>query len=270
VVLIVMVVGANRIPVRAFYDKPTQAFEWSEGRVVISDRNHHEILGFGVRDGNLLIVGRGKTGHLTVRQLGPGNRDSKKSFLLPGYFDLAFTTLPVDDGLLLLGDRTTHLLMGIDLDASFTKGRAVMVLTLPMGHLRVTAMATGQRNGKKVWLVANYLYTRKTYVVDPIKARNEGYLLAGVEASYINGAFPSGLTVRDDVVIELNRSPLNCLVYMASLSRLLGGSDLLDASEKSFRPPGPDCLGPVIEGNDLVMLSPQGQVFRLPMSSFLR
>ncbi|MEJ2719122.1 MAG: CDP-alcohol phosphatidyltransferase family protein [Deltaproteobacteria bacterium] len=269
-VLIVIVAGANRIPVRAFYDKPTHEFEWSEGQVVLSDRNHHEILGFGVRDGNLLIVARGKTGHLMVRELGPGNRDSKKSFPLPGYFDLAFPTLPVDDGVLLVADRSTRLLMGIDLDASFTKGRAVMVLTLPMGHLRVTAMATARRNGKKVWLVAGYLYTRTTYVVDPVKARNKGYLLAGVEASYINGAFPSGLTVRDDLVIELNRSPLNGLVYLASLSRLLAGSDLLDASEKSFRPPGPDCLGPVIEGNDLVMLSPRGQVFRLPMSSFRR
>lgn len=269
-ILIIIVVGANRIPVRALFDKPTQNVEWREGQVVIKDRDPHQILGFGVRDGKMLILGRGKGGHLMVMELPPGDRDSQRSFLLPGYFDLAFTTLPVDDGLLLVADRSTHLLMGIDLDASFAEGRAVMVLTLPMGHLRVTAMAAARYNGKKVWLIANYLYTRKTYVVDPVRALNKGYLLAGVEASYINGAFPSGLTVGEDLVIELNRSPFNSLVYLASLSRLLAGSDLLDASKKSFRPPEPDCLGPLIEGNDLVMLSPQGQVFRLPMSSFLR
>lgn len=270
IVLIVIVVGANRIPARALFDKPTEKVAWQEGGVVIKDRDPSEILGFGIWNGKMLLVGRGRSDHLTVREVAPGRPDSRRSFLLPEYFDLEFTTLPTDNGLLLVADRSTHLLMGIDLVASFREGRAVIVLTLPMGHLRVTAMAAARHNGKNVWLVANYLYTRKTYVIDPIKALDKGYLLAGVEASYINGAFPSGLIVRDDLVIELNRSPFNSLMYVASLSRLLAGSDLLDAETKSFRPPDPDCLGPAIDGNDLVTLSPQGRIFRLPLSSFLR
>ncbi len=64
-------------------------------------------------------------------------------------------------------------------------------------------MAVGTWNGKKVWLAANYLLTRKTYIVDPAKALKKGYLFGGKIAAYTNGGFPSGLLCKGDTVIEL-------------------------------------------------------------------
>jgi hypothetical protein len=166
-----------------------------------------------------------------------------------------------------MADRSTHTLMGMDLGASFEAKRSVIVLTLPLGHLRVTAMATTERKGKKVWLAANYLYTRKTYVVDPEKALQKGSLLKAVENSYVNGAFPSGMAVWKGLVIEFDQTPLRGLIYAAALDRVTAGENLLEASTASFVPPTPDSLGPAVLGEDLVMLSPSGRLYRLPLKS---
>ena len=91
------------------------------------------------------------------------------------------STFPVYNNVLLIADNTTRLLLGIDLNASFAAKRAVIIFTVPMGYLHVTAMAAADWNGKTVWLAANYLYTRKTYVIDPDKALNKGSLLGGVD-----------------------------------------------------------------------------------------
>jgi hypothetical protein len=105
--------------------------------------------------------------------------------------------------------------------------------------------------------------------VDPNQALRQGYILGGEVASYINGGFPSGLTVSGDLVFDFNKTPLHALIYVASLNRLISGSNLLDASIVSFAPPDRNAIGPVREGDDLVMLSPEGRIFRLPMKSVL-
>jgi len=268
-VLLAIVAGANRIPVRAVLDSPKLLVQWREGPVIVPKREQGAILGVGVRGKRFLLLTRGKDGVLGIREYAPEGGDSTGYFVLPRYLDPACDTLPVDGDLLLMADRSTHLLMGIDLDASFSQGRAVTVLTLPMGHLRVTAMAACHWEGKRVWLAANHLYTRRTYVVNPATAVKEGSLLGGLEASYVNGAFPSGLTALDGLVVALNRSSFNSVLYVASLAKLTSGAELIDASKTSFSPPSPGCLGPVIVGEDLVMLSPRGRVFRLATKVFL-
>ena len=154
--------------------------------------------------------------------------------------------------------------MGVDLNASFASKTAVIVLTLPLEYLRVTAISTGNWNGKKVWLAANYLYTRKTYVVDPQKAFKKGNLLGGVVASYTNGGYPSGMTLEDGMVIDFNKSPFQGLIYVASLKKMIAGSNLLDVGKISFAPPEVDAFGPVVDGEDLVMLSRMEQCTGCP------
>ena len=267
VVLAVIVVGANWIPLRTAFDTPKQSVKWEEAAPVIAPGESSEIMGFGVHNDSLLLMSRDENGNISVRKLADSTHEKGPHFLVPGYLDLSFNTLPVDGNVLLVGDRTTHLLMGIDLDASFAGGRAVIVLTLPMGHLRITGMATAMLNGKKVWLAANYLYTRKTYIVDPEKALKEGNLLGGVRGGYVNGGFPSGMSVWEGKVLELNRPPFSAMLYMSPLDKLFAGKCLLSSAPKSFSPPDSNIMGPVIRGEDLVMLSPQGRLFRLPIRS---
>jgi hypothetical protein len=130
-------------------------------------------------------------------------------------------------------------------------------------------MAWGVFKGKKVLLGANYLYTRRTYVIDPEKSLKAGSLLKGSLASYINGGFPSGVAVVNGWVIESNRSPTSSIVYVASLSKVIAGEDLLEARKTSFAPPALDAMGPAILGDDLVMLTTDGRLYSLPIKSFL-
>jgi phosphatidylglycerophosphate synthase len=270
IVLLVIAVAANTVPIRAMLERPSRAVQWHEGPSVAEGAEQENIIGVGARTGSFLLLTRDSSGTISLREVPARGGMPAGRFTLPGYFDPAFTSLPVDGNLLLVADRTTHLLMGIDLAASFTAGRAVIDLTLPLGHLRVTAMTVGLRNGKKVWLAANYLYTRRTYVVNPEKALKKGHLLGGVETSYINGGFPSGLTSVDGVVIDFNRAPFKSLLYSVPLCKVTARENLLEAKTTSFAPPANDCIGPVAQGDDIVMLSSEGRVFRLAIQSFLR
>jgi phosphatidylglycerophosphate synthase len=270
VVFVAIIVMANVVPIRATLATPTIEVSWKEEPDAVGDARTRKILAFGAADDRLLVLMRDPTGELNIRQFQPGEKQPAGKFSVPGYVEPAFSVLPVDDNVLMLADRSTHMLMGIDLEASFAAGRSVIVVTLPLGHLRVTAMTVGHWGGKKVWLVANYLYTRKTYVIDPEKAVKDGSILGGVEAWYINGAFPAGLVVNSDLVIDFNRSRFNSLLYTASLDRLIWGDDLLEVRQTAFRPPTPDALGPVLVNDHLVMLSRRGAVFRLPVKSVVK
>ncbi len=269
-VLVAIVIGANTIPLRTAFDKPKQVVQWEEGPAVLSEEDSGEILGLGVRDKTLLVLIRSNDGQMGIRTWPVAGGQSSGYFTLPGYFDPAFSSLPVDGRLLLLGDRTTHLLMGLDIDASLSAGHAVIYLTLPMGHLRVTAMSVTRCKGRPVWLVANYLYTRKTYVINPVRAEEHGRLLSGVESDFTNGGFPAGMTVWDEFVVELDRTPLNSLIYVAPLPRRAREAALTETARTSFQSPCHDALGPVLDGDDLIMLSPTGRLYRLPMRSLMR
>lgn len=268
--LLGILVWGNIVPLRAMLAAPSKAVHWEKGPRVVPGNEHLEILGFGVRDGNFLVLTRDEEDEsLEIRNLSTGNGQPKESFSVPAYVDPAFSVLPVDGNVLFLADRTTHLLMGIDLDASFAAKQAVMTLTLPLGWLRVTAMGLGEWNGKKVWLVGNYLYTRRTYVIDPKEAVKKGFLLGGLEADYVNGGFPAGIALVGDRVVEFNGSPLSRLLYVAPLKRAIAGSNLLDVGKISFSPPEESALGPACDGDGLVMLSQDGRSYRLPFKAFL-
>ncbi|MBI4963729.1 MAG: CDP-alcohol phosphatidyltransferase family protein [Desulfomonile tiedjei] len=268
-VLTVIVIGANLIPIRSVVDSPRFHAAWKQGPAIAVPNAAGNILGVAVRDQDFLILAGEEEGTKKIKRFTSEGNDTQDYFAVPDYVAPAFSSLPVDGNVLLLADGSTRLLMGIDLDASFASKRTVTVLTLPLGYLRLTAMAVATWNGKKVWLAANYLYTRKTYVIDPKMALKKGSILAGVIGSYTNGAFPAGITVHEDTVMELNRSPFKAMIYVASLKKMITGSDLLDAGRISFEPPRLEALGPVKLGDDLIMLSQQGQVFRLPFASFL-
>lgn len=269
-VLLAILIGANWIPINAMFDQPKQKVTWTEGPKLVPEGESTEILGAGWHHKGLLVMMRDAEGVLRVARPALDGKEGKESFTLPGYISPAFTTLPVDGDVLLVADTTTRLLMGIDLEASFAANRTVIVLTLPLGYLRVTAMAIGTWNDKKVWLASNYLYTRRTYIVDPEKALKKGYLFGGKVAAYTNGGFPSGLTLQGDTVIEFNKSPFHELLYVASLRRLVKSGNPLSVAETSFVPPTEDVLGPVIHGQDLMMLSRQGRVYTLAMKSVLK
>ena len=269
-VLLAIVLAANEIPIRSFFDGPDLQVSWKKGAEIIRENDAEKVLGFGVREKDFLILLRREDEVLELRRIPTSGGASGDFFEVPGYVTPAFTSLPVYENMLLIADSTTRLLMGMDIDASFAARRAVIGLTLPLGYLRLTSMATANWQGKKVWLAANYLYTRKTYVVDPEKAMKKGELLGGVVAWYVNAAFPAGLTVYDDTVVELNRSRFNSLIYVSSLGKLLKGRSLLDERRTTFAPPDLNLLGPVTEGDELVMLSAQGRVYRLPIAAFAR
>jgi phosphatidylglycerophosphate synthase len=270
VVFIAVILSANMIPLRAMIDTPNLQVLWKPGARIVRHVEFLEILGFGAWKNHWLILVKDKKGDLSVREIPGDGENPIQSFTVPGYVSPALSSLPVDGNVLLLIDRTTQMLMGIDLEASFAAGRSVMILTLPLEHLRVTAMAPALWKGKKVWLVANYLYTRKTYVIDPEKARQSGSILGGLKAWYINGGFPTGLVFVKDRVVEFNRSPFSALLYNASLDILTEGNNLLDSMRTSFSPPQKDAIGPIYVGEDLVMLSPKGTLFRVPVESVLR
>ncbi|HMK35803.1 MAG TPA: CDP-alcohol phosphatidyltransferase family protein [Desulfomonilaceae bacterium] len=263
-VLLIILLGANWVPINAMLDSPKQQVVWREGPRLISEDEAAVVLGVGIYEKGLLVMMRDSEGTVEMARFPMNSAESDESFILPGYICPAITRFPVDGELLLIADSSTRLLMGIDLEASFTAKRAVMALTLPLEYLRVTAMAVGRWNDKRAWLASNYLYTRKTYVVDPELALKKGYLLGGEIASYTNGGFPSGLTLKDDVVVEFNKSPFQQLLYIASLKRMVRGVDLLKVARTSFAPPPVDAFGPLVFGEDLLMVSQHGQVYRLP------
>jgi hypothetical protein len=121
-----------------------------------------------------------------------------------------------------------------------------------------------------VWLAANYLYTRKTYIVDPEKALKKGYVFGGKIAAYTNGGFPSGLALNGDTVIEFNKSPFHELLYIASLKRMVKKGNPLSMAETSFVPPAGDVFGPMIHDDNLMMISQQGRIYTLAMKSLLK
>ncbi|MDQ7783674.1 MAG: CDP-alcohol phosphatidyltransferase family protein [Desulfomonilaceae bacterium] len=266
-VLAIIFIGANVIPLRALFDKPDFVAKWDKGPNILGNNADIKPLCFGIHKGAFLVLVRLPDDTLELRRIAPDGTSPHESFVVPSYVCPAFSTLPVDGNVVLIADSSTRLILGIDLDASFARNYAVTVMNLPVRYLSVTAGTVTTWNGKRVWLAANYLYTRKTYVVDPEQALRQGYILGGKVASYTNGAFPSGMTVYGDTVFEFNKSPLEALIYQASLKNLVKGKNLLDAGEASFRPPDRDALGPVSEGDELFMLSRAGQVHTLPIRS---
>ncbi len=268
-VLASILIYGNQIPIRAMIDKPGLKIDWKEGDRLISVEEKTQILGLGVNGEALLPLLRDEAGFLEMRSIVPSDPNSVASFAVPYYVSPVISTFPVYDNVLLIADNTTRLVLGIDLNASFIAKRAIITFTVPMGYLHVTAMTTGEWNGKTVWLAANYLYTRKTYIIDPDKALNKGSLLGGVTAGYTNAGFPSGMTCVQGTVMELNKSPLTELIYAAPISGLIRGPNLLDARHISFAPPEADSFGPFHYGHDLIMVSRQGKSFHTPLSKIL-
>jgi phosphatidylglycerophosphate synthase len=268
-ILAAILIGANWIPLRAMIEEPKLRVSWSREPSILPKEEVGEILGLAVHNEKFLVMVRDQDGSQQIKRLPVQDEMSQESFMVPSYISPAINTFPIDGNVLLFADSTTGLLMGVDLDASFRARTAVIVLTLPLEYLRVTAMAAGTWKGKKVWLAANYLYTRQTYVVDPQKAIKRGNLLGGVVASYINGGYPCGMTFENDMVIDFNKSPFRGLIYVASLKKMIVGANLLDVGKISFAPPDDNAIGPVVQGEDLVMFSKDGTLYRLPMKTFL-
>ncbi|MBI5572876.1 MAG: CDP-alcohol phosphatidyltransferase family protein [Desulfomonile tiedjei] len=269
-VLVAIVVWGNIIPLRAMIASPALAVEWKEAQRIVLEDKATEILGIAVRNRRYLILTRDEKQDLEITKVPAAAGERAESFSVPAYLDLFFGTLPVDNNVLLVADKTTRLLLGIDIDASLARKQAVIVFTLPIGWLRLTAMAAGEWNGKKVWLAANYLYTRKTYVIDPELALKKGSLLGGVIASYVNGGFPSGCILEGGNIVEFNRPPFGGVIYKVSLDQAIRGSNLLDLGKTSFAPPGADLLGPLMVRDQLTMVSGDGRVYHLPMSAVMR
>ncbi len=269
-VLLTILVGANAGVIRTSLESPALKVRWTEGPQLVSMDDTAEIQGFGIDGSRFLVLTKDYDGNLEIKEFPAGPDGSIRSFSLPDYLVPTFGTLPVDEeGTVMVGDSTTRLLLGIDLEASFKSGRPVIRITLPMGYLHITAMTVGRWDQKRVWLAANYLYSRKTCLIEPDLALKKGSLVGGIESSYINGAFPAGLVIHKGIVIEFNRSSMNALLYAARMDRLLRGARLLDAKISSFLPPSRDALGPVIDGEDIVMLSGEGKIYRLPFRSVL-
>jgi phosphatidylglycerophosphate synthase len=270
IALLCIVIGANLVPLRTMIDSPRLNLSWTQGAIVVPSDETGTLMGVGVRDKDFLLLLQEEDGTKRVIRVTADGTDTHDSFVVPEYVVPVFSSLPIDGNVMLLVDGSTRLLMGIDLDASFASHRTVTVLTLPIGYLHVTAMATTRRDGHTLWFAGNYLYTRKTYLIDPHRALKKGSMLAGIVDSYTNGGFPAGMTVIGDTVIELNRSPFKSMIYVAPLARLVAGRNILDAGKISFSPPEPDALGPVKHEGDLVMLSPAGRVYRLPLNVFVK
>lgn len=267
--LLLIVLGANIVPIRAMFDRPNLKVPWEAGPLLGEEYGKRKVLGLAGDERRLLVLLAGDPAP-ELYEVDPVHGTLGKSFEVPAYLYPSFPILLADNNLLIVGDRSTRLFMGMDLDASFASKRAVIVLTLPVQYLAVTAAGAAEWHGTHVWLVANYLYTRKTYLVDPRLALKKGSILGGKVASYVNGGFPSGLTVAGDIVLELNRSPLQALVYAAPLKNLVAGTDLLTSSTARFSPPTPDAIGPVMQGDDLVMLAPDRRIYRVPIQSVIR
>ncbi len=266
-----ILIWGNWIPIKAMMAKPADVVTWQKMAQIVDPDQHAEILGFGATPDKFLVLLRHENEKIEVRRIDPSKIDATpETFEAPAYIRPSFKALPVYNNALLIADSSTRLLMGLDLEASLKSGKAVTTLTLPLGYLRVTAMNTAKWNGRTVWLAANYLYTRKTYVIDPELALRKGHILGGQIAHYINGSFPSGLEAFGDTVVELNKSPFKSILYVASLAKLTSGKDLLSAAYWSFNPPEPDAIGPVKKGDDIVMLTPGGLAYKLDCKSFLK
>jgi hypothetical protein len=119
-------------------------------------------------------------------------------------------------------------------------------------------------------LAANFLYTRKTYVIDPALALQRESVLEGSLAGYINGAFPAGISFVDNHVVEYNRSPVNELLYVAPAGGLMAGRDMMEAASASFLPPVPAALGPVVMEKELLMLAPSGEFFSVSLDNVIK
>lgn len=268
-VLLTILIGANVIPLRSFFDAPGRSVAWQKGLKLPIEAGSGNILGFGVYGSSFLTMSPGRDGALRIAERSLVTGRPGRVLSLPDYLNPSATGLPTEGTSLLIADKTTNLLLAVDLEASFDAGSAVAVMMLPLGHLRVTAMTVTMLGGKRVWLADNYLYTRKTYVIDPDKAQTAGALPGGITNGFVNGAFPSGTVVRKGRVIALNRSRLNSLLYVAPLDKLLNGSDILEAAECSFLPPCRHCIGPVIVNNRLYMISPSGQLYFVPLDQIV-
>lgn len=263
-VLAIIIIYGNWIPIKAILAKPESVLTWQKEAQIVDPDEPVEILGFGATSDRFLLLLRRENEKIEVRRIDSTQAVSfQESFEAPAYIQPSFKALPIYENALLIADSSTRLLMGLDLDASFKSKKAVTTLTLPLGYLRVTAMNTAKWKDKTVWLASNYLYTRKTYLIDPELALKKGYILGGLITYYINGAFPSGLEVFQDTVIELNKSPFNSILYVASLQKLISGRDLITAAYSSYALPEPDAIGPVKKGDDIVMLTPKGVVYKL-------
>jgi phosphatidylglycerophosphate synthase len=257
--LILIVVFANRVVIRALFTGPTLSVSWKELAPPVSIGPDETLLGVGSYRNNLVVIGRTEDGEVQFRETSFDTAATLRSFIFPSHFEPAFGDLPVDGSTLLVVDNATRLLLGIDLEASFSAGRAIIALTLPLGTLRVTAMAVTVMDGRKRWLAANYLYTRRTYLVDPEEALKKGALPAGVVASYINCGFPSGMTVTGDYLFELNDSPFGRLIFTSSLRKALDKGSLIDTAKASFRPPPDLAFGPLVHGEFLIGVSRTGR-----------
>ena len=268
-VLTAILVYGNWVPIRAILDRPNMSLNWEEGKTIFGPEENSKILSFGAWNDQWLALFENGDGSKEIRIIQTDGSFDGKSFEIPAYVQPACEELALDGETLLIADTTTRLVMGIDLKASLVSRKAIISLTIPFGYLRMTAMATTILNNKTVWLVANYLYTRKTYVIDPAKAIEKGSILGGVIGSYTNAGFPSGLVVLNGEVIELNKSPVNAIIYNASLSRMLQGSNLLQASRKKIAPPDKKCLGLTISGSNLMLVSDRGKTFHVPLKGIL-
>ncbi len=268
-VLLAILIYGNLIPLRSMFDNPNVVAEWDEGPALIPRDAGAEILGLGVRDSDFLILTRDSNGEQQISRVAGTGGGPSVGFSVPAYISPAVTTFPVYGNVMVVADGTTRLLMGMDLEASFSARRAVMFFTVPMGYLRITAMAAGQLDERTVWLAANYLYTRTTYIIDPREALNKGSILPAVLKKYINGGFPSGMAYANGTVIEYNRSPFKELIYAASLHSLVKGRSLLDVPHTALAPPEPDMIGPFLQSEDLVMVSHTGKTYRMPLSRVL-
>ncbi|MGC8658112.1 MAG: CDP-alcohol phosphatidyltransferase family protein [Desulfomonilaceae bacterium] len=267
--LVAIIIYGNWIPLKAIVDKPNFPINWQEGSSITFPQPDSRILSFGVWNNKWLALFQNSDGSKEIRLIESDGSLSEERFEAPSYIDPACEELPVEGGTLLMADNKTRLVLGIDLNASLASHKAVIISTLPFGYLRMTAIATTVWNNRKVWLIANYLYTRKTYVVDPDLALKKGSVLGGVIAFYINGGFPCGLVVYDGQVIELNKSPFNSLIYTASLDQMLHGKNLLKATKKKIAIPEERVLGLSISGSDIMLVSDQGRTFRIPLRPLL-
>ena len=264
-----ILIYGNWVPLKAILEGPNLKIKWEEGRALVSPDEKARILAFGAWKDKWLVLLESEDGAKEIRVIDADGSISGQSFEAPAYIQPACGELPVDGETLLIADANTRLVLGIDLKSSLASKKAIISLTLPFGYLRMTAMATTLWNNKSVWLIANYLYTRKTYIVDPDIALKKGSVLGGVIGSYTNGGFPSGIVVLNGEIIELNKSPFNTLIYIASLDRALQGSNLLEASKRRLSVPDKRCLGLAISGEKLILISELGKTFQVPLKDVL-
>jgi phosphatidylglycerophosphate synthase len=270
IILLIIVVSSNWVLLRSFFDQPTKTVDWQKKDTIPSDSIPGRIMGFCAHRGNYLIMYRTAGGKLLVQRRRPGSMDLTGAFIGPGYISPTISSFPVQDDELLITDRSTNMLLGVDLEASFSSRRMVTVMTIPMGSLKVTGLTVGEYKGKTVWLAANFLYTRKTYVIDPALALQRESVLEGSLAGYINGAFPAGISFVDNHVVEYNRSPVNELLYVAPAGGLMAGRDMMEAASASFLPPVPAALGPVVMEKELLMLAPSGEFFSVSLDNVIK